>query len=99
MGGIAGSLWKSRSVGPTAESLPKSCRPSHGAWQPAPNAGFPHSHSDYGDGTRVGRKANPAKIAGSVRFLHRTHLWDIVLLGPTGTMRGIDARGWRRPEL
>ena len=34
--------------------------------------GFPHSHSDYGDGTRLGRKANPAKIVGPVRFLHRT---------------------------
>jgi len=33
---------------------------------------FPHFHSDYGDGTRFGRKANPAKIAGPVRFLHRT---------------------------
>ena len=34
--------------------------------------GFPHSHSDYGDGTRFGRNANPAEIAGPVRFLHRT---------------------------
>jgi hypothetical protein len=45
---------------------------SHGAWKPAPNAGFPHSHSDSGDGTCLGRKANPAEIAGPVRFLHRT---------------------------
>jgi hypothetical protein len=39
--------------------------------------GFPHSHSDYGDygdGTRSGGKANPAKIAGRVGFLHRTEL-------------------------
>ena len=34
--------------------------------------GFPHSHSDYGDGTRSGGEANPAKIAGPVGFLHRT---------------------------
>jgi hypothetical protein len=57
---------------PTAESLPKSCGPSHGAWKPAPNAGFPHSQSDYGDGIRFDRKAKPAKIAGPVRFLHRS---------------------------
>ena len=59
-------------MGPTAESFPKSCCRSHGAWKPAPNAGFPHSHSDYGDGTCFGRKANLAKIVGPVRFLHRT---------------------------
>ena len=34
--------------------------------------GFPHSHCDYDDGTRFGRKANPARIADPVRFLHRT---------------------------
>lgn len=34
--------------------------------------GFPLSHSDRGDGTRFGGKANPAKIAGPVGFLHRT---------------------------
>jgi hypothetical protein len=36
------------------------------------NRGFPHFHSDYGAGTRFDRKADPAKIAGPVRFLHRT---------------------------
>jgi hypothetical protein len=51
----------------------------YGELQPVPRSletrtkrGFPHSHSDYGDGTRFGRKANPAKIAGPVGFLHRT---------------------------
>jgi hypothetical protein len=34
--------------------------------------GFPHFQSDYGDGTRFGRRPNPAKIAGPVGFLHRT---------------------------
>src|SRR5258708_13144959 len=34
--------------------------------------GFPHSHSDYGDGSRFGGKGNPAKIALPVGFLHRT---------------------------
>jgi hypothetical protein len=36
------------------------------------NRGFPHFHSDYGAGTRFNRKADPAKIAGPVRFLNRT---------------------------
>ena len=35
--------------------------------------GFPHSHSDYGDGTRLSGKTNPAKIAGPVGFLNRTY--------------------------
>jgi hypothetical protein len=34
--------------------------------------GFPHSHSDYGDGTRLSGKTNPAKFAGPVGFLNRT---------------------------
>ena len=34
--------------------------------------GFPHSHSDYGDGSPGCPKAKPARIAGPVRFLHRT---------------------------
>jgi hypothetical protein len=34
--------------------------------------GFPHACSDYGDGTCSDGKANPAKIAGRVGFLHRT---------------------------
>lgn len=44
--------------------------------------GFPHSHSGYGDGTRFGGKANPAKIAGPVGFLHRTEYsnWETILL-------------------
>jgi hypothetical protein len=39
------------------------------------NRGFPHFHSDYGAGTRFNRKADPAKIAGPVRFLNRTVLF------------------------
>jgi len=39
------------------------------------NRGFPHFHSDYGAGTRFDRKADPAKIAGPVRFLHRTDIF------------------------
>jgi hypothetical protein len=30
--------------------------------------GFAHSHSDYGDGIRFGRKANPAKIVDSCQI-------------------------------
>ena len=40
--------------------------------------GFPHSHGDYGDGTRFGGKANPAKIAAPVGFLHRTAFFSVV---------------------
>jgi hypothetical protein len=36
--------------------------------------GFPHSHSDYGDSSPVCPKAKPARIAGPVRFLHRTEI-------------------------
>ena len=35
---------------------------------------FSHFRSDYGDGARFGRRANPTKIAGApVTFLHRTN--------------------------
>jgi hypothetical protein len=58
-------------VGPAAESLPElSLVPR--SLETSTKRGFPHSHSDYGDDTRSDGKANPAKIAGRVGFLHRT---------------------------
>jgi len=61
-------------VGPRAESLRKIFCPSHGAWKPAPTAGSHISTATYGAGTRFDRKDDPAKIAGPVRFLHRTRI-------------------------
>jgi hypothetical protein len=74
-----GSLWKRRSVGPTAESyaelslVPRSL-------ETRTKRGFPHPHSDYGDGSRFGGKANPAKIAVPVGFLHRTDNPDDIVM-------------------
>jgi hypothetical protein len=72
MGRIMGSLWKRRSVGPMAKIFAEDLLPVPRSLKTRTQRGFPHFHIDYGDGTRFGRKANPAKIAGSVRFLHRT---------------------------
>src|SRR5579864_5761161 len=55
-----------------AEILAEDCCPSHGAWKPAPNAGFHISTATTATVPGLAGKANPAKIAGSVRFLHRT---------------------------
>src|SRR5262249_32070215 len=47
-------------------------RPSPGAWKPAQNAGSHISTATTAAGLLSGKKSNPAKIVGSVRFLHRT---------------------------
>ena len=51
--------------------------------------GFPHSHSDYGDGTRLSGKTNPAKIAGPVGFLNRTEKTSTALFKKSETYKFI----------
>ena len=55
--------------------------------------GFPHSHSDYDDGTRFGRKANTAKIAGHVGFLHRTEKSNFSTVHEAGTQGHVCENG------
>src|SRR5437016_4897263 len=75
-----------------AESLPEICCPSHGAWKPAPNAGFHIPTATTTTVTRFGRKANPARIAGPVRFLHRTLFYTSCLAGVVELSHGLKHR-------
>src|SRR5262249_46960722 len=59
-------------------------RPSPGAWKPAQNAGSHISTATTAAGLLSGKKSNPAKIVGSVRFLHRTEISYITLKSAVG---------------
>src|SRR5262249_11815877 len=59
-------------------------RPSPGAWKPAQNAGSHISTATTAAGLLSGKKSNPAKIVGSVRFLHRTQNPCPVILSASG---------------
>src|SRR6516164_9816149 len=62
---------------------------------PATDAGFPHFHSHDGGGYPLPLKANPAKIAGPVRFLRRALFSSRV---PGGREAPYVGRFSRRPE-
>ncbi|HTT23707.1 MAG TPA: hypothetical protein VMG82_32565, partial [Candidatus Sulfotelmatobacter sp.] len=65
--------------------------PLPGAWKPAQNAGSHISTATTAGGLLSGKKTNPAKILGSVRFLHRTGKTSLQNgnKAPPGTVRDL----------
>jgi len=64
-------LWKWRAVETVEKSNPDFSTVSTALGNPATDAGFPHFPSHDGGWYPLPLKANPAKIAGPVRFLRR----------------------------